>query len=100
MAEVAGTPWTELAIVCPHCGNAGEEDGLWQANGWTPFRLVEEVVRSWAFEAERDASGILMLTADASNDKVDWESGTNLRLECGTCFGTFALPDQAKVEFE
>jgi len=99
MVEATQTEWTDLAITCPHCGNHGEEDGLWMANGWTPFRLVEEVVRSWIFEAQRDDGGTLVLTADASNDKVDWENGTNLRLECVTCFGMFALPQEAKVEF-
>src|SRR5688572_28731734 len=68
--------------------------GAWSANGWTPFRLVEEVVRSWIFEARRE-DGTLVLAADASNDKADWERGTNLRLECGQCFGTFPLPPEA-----
>lgn len=99
MAEAGQTQWTELAIVCPHCGNDGRDDGRWKVNGWTPFRLVEEVMRSWMFEAQRDPDGTLVLTADASNDKVDWESGTNLRLECVSCFGTFALPDGAELEF-
>ena len=88
------------SMIATHCGNIGEEHALSQANGWTPFRLVEEVVCSWIFEAQRDASGTLVFIADASHDKVDWESGTNLRLECGTCFGAFPLPDQTKVEFE
>ncbi|MEO8381673.1 MAG: hypothetical protein ABI779_18570 [Acidobacteriota bacterium] len=69
-------------------------------NGPTPFRLIEEVIRTWLFAPHRDESGTLVLTADASNDQVDWESGTNLRLECGQCFGTFALPDRAAVAFE
>ena len=99
MAEASETIWTELPIGCPHCSNHGDEGGAWQTNGWTPFRLVEEVVRSWIFEAKGDSSGALLLTADASNDKVDWESGTNLRLECGQCFETFPLPPQTKVEF-
>jgi hypothetical protein len=68
--------------------------------GVTPFRLIEEVVRSWPFSAELDAGGALLLSADASNDEVDWESGTNLRFECGQCFGEFPLPEGATVDFE
>ena len=94
------TRWTELPIVCPHCGNHGEEGGEWEANGVTPFRLIEEVIRSWPFSAKEDASGVLRLSADASNDKVDWESGADLRFECGQCFGEFPVPETAKVEFE
>lgn len=98
--QAVETSWTELPIACPHCGNHGEEDGQWQINGWTPFRLVEEVVRSWTFEAHPAEGGTLVLIADASNDEVDWESGTNLRFECVQCFGQFPLPENAKVEFE
>lgn len=100
MSGESQTLWSELPIVCPHCGNHGEHNGAWQTNGCTPFRLVEEVVRSWVFEAQRDKDGTLLLTADASNVKVDWESGTTLRLECGQCFETFPLPEGAKVNFE
>jgi hypothetical protein len=42
---------------------------------------IEEVVRSWEFAAS-NVDGVLRLTADTSNDSVDWESGTNLRIEC------------------
>lgn len=94
------TQWTELPIVCPHCGNHGEDGGEWETNGVTPFRLIEEVIRSWPLTAKRDESGMLILSADASNDKVDWENGTNLRFECGQCFGDFPLPEGVTVEFE
>ena len=97
---IEGTPWTELPIVCPHCGNHGEEDGPWEANGVSPFRLIEDVVRLWRFQAQQNAAGELLITADAENDDVDWESGTNLRLECGQCFGAFPLPEGAQVDFE
>lgn len=56
-AEVEQSPWAELPIVCPHCGNHGESEGEWQANAWTPFKLIEEVVRSWEFAAIQDGSG-------------------------------------------
>jgi hypothetical protein len=92
--------WTSAGIVCPHCGNRGEDGGEWDTNGVTPFRLIEEVVRSWVFDPRRGADGAFTLVADTSSDEVDWESGTNLRFECGQCFGEFALPDGAQVEFE
>jgi hypothetical protein len=76
-AEFEQNPWPELPIVCPHCGNHGEPEGEWQANAWTPFKLIEEVVRSWEFDALQDGS-VLRLTADASSDATDWESGANL----------------------
>lgn len=97
--EVEQSPWLELPIVCPHCGNHGESEGRWQANAWMPFKLIEEVVRSWEFEAVQEG-GVLRLTADAASDSTDWESGTNLRIECMQCFGSFALPDGAEVAFE
>lgn len=98
-SQVEQSRWTELPIVCPHCGNHGEEDGAWEANAWVPFKLVEEVVRSWEFAAV-DVDGLLRLTADASSDSVDWESGTNLRVECMQCFGSFPLPEGAEVVFD
>lgn len=91
--------WPEVPIVCPYCGNHGEPDGRWEANAWTPFKLVEEVVRSWPFAAVDDG-GVLRLTADTSSESVDWESGTNLRVECMQCFGSFAVPEKASVNFD
>ena len=91
--------WLALPIVCPHCGNHGEPDGQWEANGWTPFKLIEEVVRSWEFTAEAQGD-VVLLTADAESDGVDWESGTNLRIECMQCFGSFPLPERATVSFQ
>jgi hypothetical protein len=98
--STAETRWNELPIVCPHCGNHGEPKGSWTRNGWTPFRLVEEVVRSWMFSARHDEHGRLIVIGDADHDKVDWESGTNLRFECIACFGQFAIPEGASVDFE
>ena len=97
--EFEQSAWLELPIVCPHCGNHGEAEGAWEANAWTPFKLVEEVVRSWGFAAVQDGA-TLRLTADAVSDDVDWESGTNLRIESMQCFESFALPDGAQVQFE
>jgi hypothetical protein len=93
------TPWGELPIVCPHCGNHGESNRGWETNAWTPFKLVEEVVRSWIFSA-RQEDGKLSLVADTNSDKVDWESGTNLRFECMECFGQFPVPEDVQVDFE
>jgi hypothetical protein len=89
----------ELPIQCPHCGNHGEAGGEWEGNAWTPFKLIEEVVRSWEFAARREG-GVMLLSADASGDSVDWESGANLRIECMQCFESFPLPEGAVVEFE
>ena len=66
----------------------------------TPFRLLEDVVRTWVFEPRKDADGSLTLVADTDSDDVDWESGTNLRFECAQCFGEFPLPEGVHVEFE
>jgi hypothetical protein len=93
------SPWLELPIQCPHCGNHGEPEGPWQANAWTPFKLIEEVVRSWEFAAANDG-GVLRLTAAASDESVDRESGTNLRIECMQCFESFPLPEGAEVQIE
>ena len=88
--------WLELPICCPHCGNHGEADGEWQANGWTPFRLIEEVVQSWLFTPVRDGEG-LALIADAAQGAGP---STNLQFECMQCFELFPLPESAKVRFE
>ena len=64
-----------------------------------PFKLIEEVVRSWEFGAVQDGD-VLRLTADASSDSTDWESGTNLRIECMQCFGDFPVPEGAEVDFD
>ncbi len=69
-------------------------------NAWTPFKLVEEVVRSWIFSANLGEDGKLSLTADSYSDSVDSESGTNLRFECMGCYGQFAVPEGAEVDFE
>lgn len=94
------TSWIDLSIICPHCGNRGETGGAWESNSPTPFRLIEDVVRTFPLSAERRADGVLILTGDAQDDAVDWESGTNLRMECAQCFGEFPLPDGAVVDFE
>lgn len=100
MADDQETNWSELPIVCPHCGNHGEPDGPWRENGWAPFKLVEEVVRSWVFDAKITESGSLALLADSGSDDVDWESGANLRFECMQCFGQFPIPEDADVDFD
>jgi hypothetical protein len=97
--EFEQSPWLDLPIVCPHCGNHGRADDPWEANAWTPFKLVEEVVRSWEFTATRD-SGVLRLRANASDESVDSESGTNIRIECMQCFESFPVPEGAEVAIE
>jgi hypothetical protein len=69
-------------------------------NAPTPFRLIEEVVRSFEFVANLDGNGALALLADVESDHVDWESGTNLRFECMRCFGQFPIPKDADVDFD
>jgi hypothetical protein len=92
--------WTEFAIVCPHCGNHGQEGGPWEANCWNPFRLIENVLRSFLFVPKRYEEGAVLLVADTDTDKVDWESGTGFRLECMQCFKEFALPEGFEIDFE
>ena len=69
-------------------------------NAWSPFKLVEEVIRSWLFVPQRREDGSLLLIADTASDEVCWESGANLRFECMQCFGDFALPEEVKVDFD
>lgn len=89
-------PWPELPICCPHCGNHGEAHGEWQANGWTPFRLIEEVVQSWQFTPVKDGE-VLSLIAYAAEGA---DPSTNLQIECVQCFEVFPLPEKTKVQFE
>ena len=100
MTEALETDWASLAIVCPHCGNRGEPGGEWEKNTWAPFRLIEEVVRTFPFSASISDGGVLVIAGDASNDEVDWESGANLRFECEQCYGNFPLPEKVEIDFE
>lgn len=93
------TDWAHLPIVCPHCGNHGHDSGAWTVNSDTPFKLVEDVVRSFEFVVEVDVDGMLHLIADVETDSVDWESGQNMRIECMECFGDFDLPENADYDF-
>lgn len=92
--------WLGLPIVCPDCGNHGQSDGEWERHASIPFKLVEEVVRSWEFSARVESEGKLKIDADTESNEVDWESGTTLRLECMACFGDFPIPQDAEVSFE
>ncbi|HSP13391.1 MAG TPA: hypothetical protein VLV78_01415 [Thermoanaerobaculia bacterium] len=98
--SIEETRWTDVPIVCPECGNHGEPNGTWTHNSWAPFRLIEEVVRSFMFSAEVDEKGKLELIADTETDAVDWESSSNLRFECMACFAQFAIPDEVSVDFQ
>jgi hypothetical protein len=89
-----------VALVCPECCNdatgAGQE---WLVNGPTPFRLVEDVTRSWTLTARcEDAEGLILMV-DTDRDRVDWENGTNRRVECVQCLTHFPLPFGAVVRF-
>jgi hypothetical protein len=92
------SPWLDLPIECPHCGNHGAPDGEWEANAWTPFKLIEEVVRSWEFEAVK-RNGKLALTANVVDEQVNWEGGAERRIECMQCFESFPIPEAAEVVF-
>jgi hypothetical protein len=96
-AELEETPWPELPIQCPHCGNHGEPGGPWEENGWMPFKLFEEVVRSWMFGATRE-DDVLLLTADGYSG--DWKGETTVSIECQQCFELFPLPEGARVDFD
>jgi hypothetical protein len=90
------TQWLDLPICCPHCGNHGEAGGEWEANGWSPFKLIEEAVQSWEFTPVRDVGG-LSLIADSYSGTGD---STTLSIECMQCFKLFPLPEGTKVQFE
>lgn len=101
MSDLVPLPiWTSLAISCPKCGNTGRPGDAREKNGEVPFKVVEDVVRSWTFSASREADGKLILVVDTESDDVDWESGTGLRFECMGCFFEFPLPDAHQVIFE
>ncbi|HXH39205.1 MAG TPA: hypothetical protein VNN08_11305 [Thermoanaerobaculia bacterium] len=93
--EINETQWLELPIGCPHCGNHGEPGGEWEANGWSPFKLIEEAVRSWEFTPVNDGEG-LSLIADTYSETGDRRT---LSLECMQCFELFPLPEKTKVQF-
>ena len=96
--EAPETRWIGLPLRCPHCGNNGADDGKWTTNASVPFKLVEDVIRSFEFRAALE-KGRLSLVADVETDRVDWESGSNQRIECMSCFGDFPVPADADVDF-
>ena len=99
-AYTTDADWPRLGIVCPFCGNRGLDDAAWLLNGDVPFRLVEDVARSWTFSAARISGDGLVMIADANRDDVDWENGLNRRLECMQCLAQFPLPADVIVNFE
>ena len=98
MEEEPKTKWTELGIVCPSCGNRGHHAGRWRRRARVPFRVIEDVVRSFEFSASKDEGGRLVLLIDTDTDSVDWESGTGFRFECTNCFTSFEMP--ADVDYD
>lgn len=98
--SIEDTSWADVPIVCPQCGNHGQPEDAWTNNACVPFKLIEEVIRSFMFSAELNADGQLSLVADVETDAVDWESGSNLRFECMGCFAQFAIPAEARVDFD
>jgi hypothetical protein len=94
--EINEIPWMELPICCPQCGNHGAAGGEWEANGWTPFKLIEEVVRSWQFTPAQDGEGLSMIADSVS----ETDPSTTLSIECMQCFELFPLPEKTKVQFE
>lgn len=94
--EIDEIDWQDLPIYCPHCGNQGKDGGVWEENGWTPFRLLEEVVRSWLFTpVNRDDGLSLIADVAAGTDPL-----SHLQIECGECFGVFPLPEKVNVRFD
>ncbi len=89
-----------LRIVCPICGNAGERDGAWLYHDSTPFRLVEDVRRSWPFEPKRCDDGGMLAVVDAASDRIDWQNGANRRLACMACLGEFPIGQECQIAFE
>ena len=93
------TNWAEAGLACPHCGNSGEAKGSWERNSSVPFKLIEDVIRSWKFSVTRGVDGTTLLLADTATDSVDWESGLNTRLECMECFDQFPLPEGFGLDY-
>jgi hypothetical protein len=89
----------EEPICCPECGNRGREDDGWDMHARVPFRLIERVLRSWEFTTVKREDGSIRLMADTDSDKVDWESGNGLSLECCACFRQFPIPEGLTPDF-
>lgn len=98
--EIGRTPWTELPIRCPDCGNHGERNGEWATWHPVPFKLVENVLRSFMFAASVDKNGVVSLRADVETDDVDWDSGTGMRLQCVQCGREFEVPENSSIDFD
>lgn len=100
MSTASSTQWTELGIRCPACGNNGQSGSGWERNASLPFKLLEDITRSFEFTAEVASDGRLRLIADVDTDSAGWKSGQNTRLECMQCFGTVDLRENADYDFE
>lgn len=90
--------WPELGVRCPRCGNDGRP-GAWERNGSAPFRITEQVARLWDFVPQRTAGSPLVLVVDGDSEKVDWESGSGLKLLCMGCFAELEISDELEVDF-
>jgi hypothetical protein len=86
-------------LQCPHCGNDGSDEDDWVKQSTAPFRLIENVSRTWEFDAVK-LGATWLLDGDSGTDEVDWDSGDGLRLECCSCFGEFPIPEGFEVDFD
>lgn len=97
--DAALVDWSFAGIVCPTCGNAGIEDGRWLLNDGVPFRIVENLERSWAFRPQRIGSRVIA-TIDSAHDRIRWEAGSDRRLECEQCLDQFPIPSSLEIDFQ
>ena len=97
----AGDPelWHPLAgaFTCPFCGYDGTEPPPVLDE---PFRLTERVVRTWPIALRSGTDGTPEIVADAADDEIDWESSADTKIECGSCFEEFPVPENFAVVWE
>ncbi|MFZ2491484.1 MAG: hypothetical protein WA208_08360 [Thermoanaerobaculia bacterium] len=98
MSDPEEVNWAELPIVCPECGSHGEPDKKWSRYSNVPFKIAEDVVRTFDFTAEQ-VNGKLGIGIVVDTDDVDWESGIGFTIQCMKCYARFPIPDDADTDF-
>ena len=91
-----------IVLCCPHCGNRSDDPDDAHNRTGARFQLLEDIVCFRRVRGVRRAGdGAPLLVVEPWYESGEgYDDGSAARVECGVCFGEFALPDSLEVSFE
>lgn len=91
-----------IVIICPRCGNRSDDPEETHARTAARFQLLEDIVCfRQVYGVRRDPDGTRHLRIDGLYETGEgYDDGASARIECGNCFGEFAIPDSLNLWFE